>query len=135
MPFSILTYRSALFTCLEVRCYNFILHIPFRTVVSDREILDVARDVNLTYADLQGLYMKLGIKQADIDNAERSIPVNDFKIQAVQVLNVWRVWKANAATRKALLTAMSECGLVKAKELLEDKWGIISHRMGKCTIR
>ena len=91
-------------------------------MVFDKDIRDVARKAELTYADLHHLYGELELSHAEIENQERIADTKDFMLQAKHVLIFWRQKKGKEATRVKLLTALQECKLSRAKEILEERW-------------
>ena len=94
--------------------------------MSDKDILDIASRTKLQHADLHNLFLELGIDDADVENAERMADSRDFKLQANKVLKMWRTSNGRNATRRAVINALMECGLVEAKEILEEKWGLVT---------
>ena len=72
--------------------------------------------------DLHELFYALDIKYTDIEKDEvgAGLPHPDFK--ATKVLISWRQGKAGEATRQALLDALTRCGNIYVKEILEDMW-------------
>ncbi|XP_072016013.1 NLR family CARD domain-containing protein 4-like [Amphiura filiformis] len=90
--------------------------------VSDRDIKDVASNAKLLHDQLRHLFVQLGIKASDRENAERRADTRDFKLQAIEVLRSWRQSKGEKATRKAILHALRKCHLMEAREILVEKW-------------
>ena len=91
--------------------------------MSDQDILDVAKKAELTYDELHNLYGELGIPQVDIENQERIANTKDFTNQAQFVLKRWRQMNGRSATRKVILEALKESKCIRAKQILEEKWG------------
>ena len=94
--------------------------------MSDKDIFDITNKTKLLHSDLHNLFSELGIEDTDVENAERIADSRDFKLQAKKVLKMWRTKNGRNATRKAVIDALMECGLVEAKEILEEKWGLIA---------
>ena len=94
--------------------------------VTDKDIFDITSKAKLQHADLHNLFSGLGIDDTDVENAERIADTKDFKLQARKVLKMWRTKNGQSATRKAIIDALTECDLIEAKEILEEKWGLIA---------
>ena len=62
----------------------------------------------------------------EIEAAERLADTTDFRLQAIKVLKSWRSKCGREATRKAVISALQECKLKEAKEILEQKWNLDS---------
>ena len=70
----------------------------------------------LSRAEMKRVFMKLDINVSDVDRVERMADVDDFKIQAVRVLQFWASSKGEKATKKAFYDAIAECRLGTTKE-------------------
>ena len=102
-------------------------------VVSDKDIRDIAKEAELTFADLHNLYGKLDLSDAEIETQERIADTGDFMLQAERVLTYWRQKNGKEATRRKLLTALEECKCYKAKEILENRWmSLLQGRHANC---
>ena len=55
--------------------------------------------------ELQHLFHNLGIKQRDIEHAEKSADTTDTRLKAQAVLRWWKKTKGKSATREALFMA------------------------------
>ena len=93
--------------------------------VSDKDIFAITYKTKLEHAELHYLFAELGIDDADVENAERMADTKDFKLQARKVLKMWRTNNGRNATRKAIIDALTECDLIEAKEILEEKWTLV----------
>ena len=91
-------------------------------MVSDKDLVDVAKNCELRSEELEFIYIELDLSQAEIDDAKSIANNPSFQLQAVQVLRVWRRKKADSATREAILSAIEKCGYPNSKRILEDKW-------------
>ncbi|XP_072015013.1 NLR family CARD domain-containing protein 4-like [Amphiura filiformis] len=92
--------------------------------VSDSDIKDIASNATLLHNQLRHLFVELGIKAPDVENAECRIETRDFQLQAIEVLQFWRQSNGEKATRRAIIEALGECHFCDAKEILEKKWSI-----------
>ena len=97
-------------------------------MVSDKDIRDVARNAELTRAELENLYSVLEITQPDIENQQGIADTRDFMLQAVRVLKHWRQKNGKDATRQKVLDALHECEYKRSKELLEEIWKLTDKR-------
>ena len=74
--------------------------------------------------------MELRLPADEIENAKRLADINDFKLQAANVLRSWRETNGNAATKEAIINALEECQLYDAIEILQEKWNLQTKGMG-----
>ena len=72
-------------------------------VVSEEDFCKITDDLGPD--ELQHLFHNLGIKQRDIDHAEKSADTTDTRLKAQAVLRWWKKTKGTAATREALYQA------------------------------
>ena len=91
-------------------------------MVSDKDIRDIAREADLTNADLHNLYGVLVLSDVEIENQERIADTGDFMLQAERVLTYWRQKNGKEATRNTLLNALLLCDCYDAMKILEDRW-------------
>ncbi|XP_072048219.1 uncharacterized protein [Amphiura filiformis] len=96
--------------------------IPIDQDKADKDLRDVAMNAGLSHADLQNLFIELGIAQPDIERGERNANSLDFQIRSYHVLLLWKSSNGRKDKRKKILDALVECELGEAKELLEEKW-------------
>ncbi len=104
-------------------------------MISDRDILFVAKHCNLTNTKLHNLYLKLGLQEAEIDAAKyKTIGAGmlDFQLQAVDVLRYWRKVNAKKASRMTLMEAAGACGYHTQVGILKQKWDIILEGKRQC---
>ena len=94
-------------------------------MVTDDDIRDVANKAELTHADLHHLYGELKLLHSEIEQQERIADTKDFMLQAERVLTFWRQKNGKEATRDKLMTALQECKLNRAKEILEERWKLL----------
>ena len=100
--------------------HMFSVFISFQTVISDVDILDI-RD-SFPIPNLGDLYIRLGLTQTNVINAKEG--ASTPKEAAKQVFFLWRNINDNAATRDAILKAMSTDSTWKEWEnILRKKWG------------
>ena len=100
----------------------FCVPVPHPSVaLSDKDIHDVASKAKLCHDDLQHLFWELGLESHEIEVAQRLDDTRDFKLQAMKVLKSWKSKCGGEATRKAVISALQECDLKEAKEILEQK--------------
>ncbi|XP_072020841.1 twitchin-like [Amphiura filiformis] len=95
-------------------------------VVTDSDIQNVAYKTELGRDNLKHLFKQLGIKEPDIEKAILKADTKDFQLQSNNVLHYWRQTNGKKATRKAIIKALEECNLNKAKEILLAKWTVTS---------
>ena len=96
-------------------------------MISDDDMLFVARDCNLTNAQLNIFYLELGLTEAEIDAAKHKTAgagIQSIYLQAVDVLRSWRLINADNATRMALIEAIDTCGYDTQVRTLEQEWDI-----------
>ncbi|XP_072022993.1 uncharacterized protein [Amphiura filiformis] len=90
--------------------------------ISETDLSDVARKAELGWDDLNHIFVELGLKGPDIENAVRKADTKDFQLQSINVLRFWRHTNGEGATREAIIEALEACKLIEAKEILLDKW-------------
>ena len=100
-------------------------------MLSDKDLVDVAKNCELCSEHLEFIYIELGLSQAEIGDAKSIANNPSFQLQAVQVLRVWRRKKADSATREAILSTIQACGYGRSKRILEEKWNLISEGKAK----
>ena len=93
--------------------------------VSNRDICDITVKANLSHAQLQKLFDELDIDDTAVEKAKRNADTQDFQLQANKVLKEWRTNNGRSATRKRIIDALIECRYTEAKEILEEKWGLV----------
>ena len=101
---------------------------PGMVAISDSDILFVAKDCNLSIAQLEIFYMKLGLTESEIEAAKYKTAgggIHSIHLQAVDVLRSWRRDNGNNATRMELIRVLHACGYHTQVQMLEQKWGII----------
>ena len=94
------------------------------TRLSDSDIWDVAGKAELKHSDLERLFVALGLKAHDIENAKFSAAINDYQLQAQSVLQFWRQINGSRASRQAIINALKECKRTKALEILIRIWNL-----------
>ena len=70
------------------------------------------------------MYKELGLKDNEIENAERNADTTDFQLQGDKVLHDWRSMKGRDATKGAILEALKECKYKDEMGKLAEKWNI-----------
>ncbi|XP_072042283.1 uncharacterized protein [Amphiura filiformis] len=88
---------------------------------SDREILDMANEVNPR--DMKRLYVYLGLSEDTIEAAEFSVEGDNVWGKSVAVLLEWRKQNGPKATKEVLLEALDNCGNRESMDTLRQKWG------------
>ena len=106
---------------------TFFLHIVITGPISDKDIRDIARQLNR--AELKYLYQELNLRESEIEHAERIADTRDIDLMATSVLRMWRQINGRHASRQAVLEALTECRYIRAKEVLEEKWGVAANGM------
>ena len=91
-------------------------------MVSDVNILDILDIV--PFPNLDDLYSRLGLSEAQVTNTRLEGRYGTAREQEKKVLLLWRNINDNAATRDAILKAMSTDSTWKEWEnILRKKWG------------
>ena len=90
--------------------------------MSDSELRDVAWEVR--QADLEQLYIGLGISATTVETAKFSEVNPDVRFKAYSVLKEWRTQNGTDASKAAVLTALWRCNCIDAMQLLQSKWGL-----------
>ena len=102
--------------------------------MSNKDIVIITSKAKLQSDDLHNLFSELDIEDTDVEKAEKMADSRDFKLQANKVLKMWRTKNGKKATRKAIINALTECNLIEAKEILEEKWGLVIQGKFLCFI-
>ena len=71
--------------------------------------------------NLHKLFNELGIKQHDIEKAERSANTNDVDLKAKAVLRWWKKTNGRKATRDVILEALAKCQDKQKKRNLQEQ--------------
>ena len=90
--------------------------------MSDRELRDVAWDIR--QADLEQLYIGLGISSTTVEAAKFSETNPDVRFKAYAVLKEWRTRNGTDASKAAILTALWRFYCIDAMQSLQTKWGL-----------
>ena len=83
-------------------------------------------DAGLVYEHLENLFVVLGLKADEIENAKQLEDTKSFKLQAASVLQWWRKIQGSAATKQVIIEALAECQYAEAVGILREKWGLAS---------